>query len=47
MKLVLVIYSISFIIVFGIFTIDKLVHSEPKSKFGKWWRKHIVEIEND
>ena len=47
MKTLLLIDIIGFIIVIGLFTLDRYIPDEPKSKFGKWWRKHIVEIEND
>lgn len=45
MKNFLVIHLITFIIVVSVFTIDRYIPDEPKSKFGKWWRKHIIEIE--
>jgi len=43
MKTILIIYLISFILVSGIFLLDKIVSDEPKGKFGKWWRKNIVD----
>ena len=43
MKTILVIYVITFIIVMAIFTIDRYVPDEPKSKFGKWWRKNLIQ----
>ena len=43
MKSILVIYIITFILVMSIFAIDRFISYEPKGKFGKWWRKHIID----
>ena len=43
MKIFLVIYFMLIILVMGILTLDRYISYEPKSKFGKWWRKHIVD----
>ena len=47
METFLIIYSISFIIVVSIFELNRFFPNKPKSKFGKWWRKHIIDEEND
>ncbi len=41
------IYLSLVIFVLSIFYFDGLIPDEPKSRFGKWWRKHIFSIEND
>ena len=43
MKSILVIYIITFILVMSIFAIDRFISYEPKGKFGKWWRKNIID----
>jgi hypothetical protein len=41
------IYLCLTIFVLSIFYFDRFIPDKPKNKFGKWWRKHIFEIEND
>jgi hypothetical protein len=41
------IYLFFAILVLSIFYFDGLIPDKPKSRFGKWWRKHIFEIYND
>ena len=41
------IYIFFTIIVLSIFYFDGFIPKKPKSRFGKWWRKHIFEREND
>ena len=43
MKSILVIYIITFILVMSIFVIDRFISYEPKGKFGKWWRKNLIQ----
>ena len=43
MKTLLFIDIIGFIIVIGLFTLDRYISDEPKSKFGKWWRKNLIQ----
>jgi len=43
MKVILIIYLIAFIIVMSILTLDRYISYEPKTKFGKWWRKYIID----
>ena len=49
MKTILLIDLIGFIIVICLFTLDRYIPDEPKSKFGKWWRKNLIQKneEND
>jgi hypothetical protein len=46
-KTILVIYFITFIIVMGILFFDRYVPDNPKSKFGKWWRKNLIDREEN
>ncbi len=41
------IYFFLSLIVIGLFVLNEFIPDKPKNKFGKWWRKHIFEIEND
>ena len=43
MNIILIIYIITFIIVMSILTLDRYISYKPKTKFGKWWRKHIID----
>ena len=43
MKTFLIIYLILIIIVVSVFELNRFIPDVPKSKFGKWWRKHIAE----
>jgi hypothetical protein len=43
MKSILVIYFIAFILLMSMFTIDRLISDEPKGRFGKWWRKNLIQ----
>ena len=49
MKSILIVNFIMIIIVMTIFTLDRYISDEPKSKFGKWWRKNLIQRneEND
>jgi len=49
MKNILFLNLIGFILVMIIFTLDRYISDEPKSKFGKWWRKNLTQKneEND
>jgi hypothetical protein len=47
MKTILVIFIITFIIVIGILSLDRYVPDKPKSKLGKWWRKNIIDREEN
>ena len=36
------IFLFSIILVLSILYFDKFISYEPKSRFGKWWRNHII-----
>jgi len=42
-KTILLINLIGTIIVIGLFTLDRYIPDEPKNKFGKWWRKNLIQ----
>ena len=35
------------IFVLSIFYFDRFIADKPKSRFGKWWRKHIINRQDD
>ncbi len=37
---------LAFIVIF-IFTLDSIISDKPNSKFGKWWRKNIINRQDD
>jgi len=41
------IYLFLIILVFSIFYFDRFISYEPKNRIGKWWRKHIINRQDD
>ena len=47
METFLLIYLSLVMIIISVFFIDMFIPTKPKGKFGKWWKRNIIQREND